>query len=216
LWHFFPPWEVFCGSSSTATTSTRNNKPNVQLFRYQQMRLFSTGQRATTELGASGASLASCAVDLPRGRQCMDPRDRVYAMLALTGKGTRITPNYNLPFRSVRLDFTTQSLLGGESFLLHASGICPSHDGTLPSFVPNIEDSAGMPLPLDSHEFKFSTAVKFPVSIKLKAINSISIRGIQIGRLRRCVGPVTFLFSVDLGLSEKSICRMWEDRAKGR
>lgn len=79
-----------------------------------------------------------------RGKQCKDPRDKVYAMLGLLDEKITIHANYRKPVEEVYSDFTASSILGtGSLNILSAAGIGHPRSEEhlhLPSWVPQLTE----------------------------------------------------------------------------
>jgi hypothetical protein len=133
----------------------------------------------------SGPSLISCVIDLAQGRDCKDARDRLYAMLAVADDRLGIGPDYTTPLSTVLTQFVLQSLLSGDLFVLHASGIRPNHDPSLSSFVPSLVDWVGMTSRLNAPKLGFCAANMFPVSISTTAADSVLLRGVRVDAISR-------------------------------
>ncbi|KAH8725610.1 heterokaryon incompatibility protein-domain-containing protein [Phaeosphaeriaceae sp. PMI808] len=155
-----------------------------QLFDYRQRRLSSINKQLTCGNERLGISLASCVVELSRGRECKDERDRVYAVLALAEDDLGIQPDYTLSTENVMIDLATRSLLSGDLTVLHATGISPHHIAHLPSFVPSI--NGGATLPMNVHNLKFSAATDLPTKVDQKVAGILSIEGLHIDRIYGC------------------------------
>jgi hypothetical protein len=161
---------------------------------------------------ASGLSLASCVLQLGRGKQCKYARDRIYAMLAVANDDLGIVPDYDLPLPRVLTDFATRSLLNGDLAVLHASGIHPNRESNLDSFTPSLRDQSGMPSELSAAELNYAAASQSPVLIRTTTANTFSLRGARIDTTNRST-PCTkyhFRYNEDkLSLSIPTMSIYW-------
>jgi hypothetical protein len=150
-----------------------------QLFSQRHKRL--TGARLRQDEKVS--SLASCLFNLSAGRECEDPRDRLYAMLAIADDNLDIQPDYSLSTSAVFVDFAKRSLLKGELTVLHMSGLHPNSEEGPSSFAPWISSRAYVTNPLDAPELRFSAAVILQVQVIAFATSMVSIRGVRVDAL---------------------------------
>jgi hypothetical protein len=149
-----------------------------QLFSYRRRRILRGSKH-------SDISLLSCVVDLAQGRDCQDTRDRLYAMLAVADDDLGIQPDYQATLSAVLNHFALQSLLTGDLSVLHASGIRPNHDPSLPSFAPSVADWVGMTSRLNAPELGFCAANMFPVSLSTISADLILLRGVRVDTVNR-------------------------------
>ncbi|KAH3956880.1 hypothetical protein HBH64_240440 [Parastagonospora nodorum] len=150
-----------------------------QLFSRRHKRL-SGGQ---TGQDVQISSLTSCFFQISVGRQCKNPRDKLYALLAVAEEDLDIIPDYSLSPSVIFLDFAIRSLLKGDLNLLHASGLNPEiEDGSSP-LVPWTTNWDYMTNPLDILELRFSAASIFPVKASAFARDMVSIAGVRVDSL---------------------------------
>jgi hypothetical protein len=134
-------------------------------------------------------SLTTCLLELSRGRKCKDPRDHLYAMLALAKDKLDITPDYTLSLSSLLNDFALRSLNTGEPSVLHASGIRPNHGVNLASWAPSVADWDTMTLPLNASELQFSAATNCSTMMTTISTTAMSIRGTRVDKISRITRP---------------------------
>jgi hypothetical protein len=158
--------------------SKDETKRSVPLFSYRRRRI--SGGFEHTNM-----SLISCVIDLAQGRECKDARDRLYAMLAVAEDSLRIEPDYQVPLSAALNKLATRSLLSGDLFVLHASGIRPNHDPDLSSFAPSVMDWVGMTSRLNTSELGFRAANVSLVSVSPRPANSVSLRGVRVDTVKR-------------------------------
>lgn len=147
-----------------------------QMFSLREKRL-SQGRSGCNE---NDISLASCIVYLATERLYEDPRDRIYAMLALANDGLGIQPDYTLSAPAISNGFAIRSLLKGELMVLHASGIRPDTTAGTSSWAPNLSIRYFITLPLNAHELAFAASTHFPVGTKAVDEHTISISEVRV------------------------------------
>jgi hypothetical protein len=123
-------------------------------------------------------SLASCVAYLTTGRLCKDPRDRLYAMLAMANDDLDIQPDYTSSAATISRDFTIRSLLKGELFVLHIGGIRPDSEAGSSSFAPDLGVKGLMTIPLNASELGFSASPGVFVAIKGNDAHTVSVGGV--------------------------------------
>jgi hypothetical protein len=156
-----------------------------QIFSYRNTRLSGGDKAISPQHGEPQLSLASCVLNLSSGRECTDPRDRIYALLGIAAADLDIEPDYTLAVSCVFNNFAIRSLLAGSLSVLHASGIYPGHDPNLPSFEPNIGGSLGITSRLDSSELRFSAAKSLPLVVCSSSTSTVSVRGVCVDTVSR-------------------------------
>jgi hypothetical protein len=164
-----------------------------QIFSYRNTRLSNGYKAISSQPGEPELSLASCVVNLSSGRECKDPRDRIYAVLGFAAANLGIEPDYNLCVSCVLNDFAIRSLLTGSLLILHASGIHSGHDTSLWSFVPSMGGFMGITTRLDSSELTFSATKSLPFAVCSPTTNTVSLVGVRVDTISRCthISPYT-------------------------
>jgi hypothetical protein len=157
-----------------------------KLLHYRMVHLSSGSNWKGQEDDMPGVSLLACMLDLGRGRKCQDPRDRVYAMLALADEKLGVTPDYSIPESEVFRNLIIEALRTGDSRVLHACGRRGEQSNSA-SFVPGFEYAKAIPISLHSSKYTFSTATKLPIEVKPKESNMISIRGTRVDAIKRAI-----------------------------
>ncbi|KAH3944332.1 hypothetical protein HBI56_162860 [Parastagonospora nodorum] len=154
-----------------------------QLFSWRHKRL--SGGQTGQDIQIS--SLASCLFQISAGRECNDPRDKLYALLAIVENHLLIKPDYTLSVSAVFADFAIRSLLKGDLTLLHASGLNPEIENGSSPLVPWTTNWDYVTNPLDIPQLRFSAAIMFPVKVNTFAANMVSIRGVRVDAVRLSV-----------------------------
>jgi hypothetical protein len=184
-------WDgTYCGQQE----SRANASLMSQLFSYRERYAVSRKQPCSRNDKTIDVSLASYLVDSLQGRQCKDARDRVFAMLALTGDKFDIQPDYTVPLSTLLCNFAKQSLRSGDLAILNGGGLRPNHNSQLVSFTPSVEDWSGMPIPLDVPRLGFFASPNYPVRVGCTSHGNISIAGVQVDHVFR----TTDIHSLDL------------------
>jgi hypothetical protein len=177
----------FDGTQSTDLRLWLNHAMRLsKLLHYRGVHLSSGPRWKAQEDGMPGTSLLACMIDLGRGRKCQDPRDRVYAMLALADKNLGVIPDYSISESALFRNLIIKTLRTGDSRVLHTCGRRDDQSNRA-SFLPDCEDPKAIPISLHPSEYAFSTATKFPLDVKPKATNMISIRGVRVDAVKRTI-----------------------------
>lgn len=169
-----PLWE-YCGFIDVRAAGRHIQR----LFSQRKARMH--GHHSGTNLPS--LSLVSCLFVLSVGRECKDPTDKLYALLAVTEDDLDIKSDYSLSTSAVFVDFAIRSLLKGDLTLLHASGLHPGIEDGSSSLAPWITNSDYVTNPLDIPELRFRAGSMFPAKVSAFAPDMVSISGVRVGPL---------------------------------
>jgi hypothetical protein len=153
-----------------------------QLFAYREVRLSQSDLDETQH----DVSLAFCIAYLASGRLCEDPRDRLYAMLAMANDDLGIQPDYTVSVATLANNFAIRSLLNGELLVLHMGGIRYDKEAGNSSFAPDLSTRSLATRPLNHPELGFSASTGNPTKIESINDHTIKIAGVPVGAITDC------------------------------